>query len=174
MLTFFALLVICAGNSPVTGEFPSQRPVKLSFDVFFDLRLNKRLSKQWWGWWFETLSRPVWRHCYVWYDSTSLDHSVVTCSNEVNYIDSLWHSDAIWRHRSGSTLAQVMACSLTVPRYCLNQCRFQINEIQWRSHESNLSTSVQATVLYTNFEKHTFAIMAISPRGKWVKQIDLN
>ena len=33
-----------------------------SFDVFFDLRLNKRLSKQWWGWWFETLSRPWWRH----------------------------------------------------------------------------------------------------------------
>ena len=32
------------------------------FDVFFDLRLNKRLSKQSWGWWFETLSRPLWRH----------------------------------------------------------------------------------------------------------------
>ena len=30
---------------------------------FFDLRLNKRLSKQSWGWWFETLSRPLWRHC---------------------------------------------------------------------------------------------------------------
>ena len=34
-----------------------------SFDVFFDLRLNKRLSKQSWGWWFETPSRPLWRHC---------------------------------------------------------------------------------------------------------------
>ena len=33
------------------------------FDVFFDLRLNKRLSKQWWGWWFETPSRPLLRHC---------------------------------------------------------------------------------------------------------------
>ena len=42
----FALLALCAGNSPVTGEFPSQRPVTQSFDVFFDLRLNKRLSKQ--------------------------------------------------------------------------------------------------------------------------------
>ena len=40
------LLAICAVNSPVTGEFPSQRPVTWSFDVFFDLRLNKRLSKQ--------------------------------------------------------------------------------------------------------------------------------
>ena len=44
------------------GEFPAQRPVTRSFDVFFDLRLNKWLSKQWRGWWFETLSRPLWRH----------------------------------------------------------------------------------------------------------------
>ena len=34
-----------------------------SFDVFFDLRLNKRLSKQPWGWWFETQSLSLWRHC---------------------------------------------------------------------------------------------------------------
>ena len=40
-----ALLAICAGNSPVVGEFPAQRPVTRSFDVFFDLRLHKRLSK---------------------------------------------------------------------------------------------------------------------------------
>ena len=44
------------------GEFPSQRPVTRSFDVFFDLCLNKRLSKQSWGWWYETLSRQLWRH----------------------------------------------------------------------------------------------------------------
>ena len=60
--TFSALLAICAVNSPVPGEFPAQRPVTRSFDVFFDLRLNKRLSKQSWGWWFEMLSRPLWRH----------------------------------------------------------------------------------------------------------------
>ena len=41
METFYALLVICVGNSPVTGEFPTQRPVTRSFDVFFDLSLNK-------------------------------------------------------------------------------------------------------------------------------------
>ena len=54
METFSALLAICVGNSPVPGEFPAQRPVTRSFDVFFDLRPNKRLSKQWWGWSFET------------------------------------------------------------------------------------------------------------------------
>ena len=63
METFSALLAICAGNSPVSGEFPGQRPVTRNFDVLFDLRLNKRLSKQWWGWCFETLSHPLWRHC---------------------------------------------------------------------------------------------------------------
>ena len=60
METFSAWLAICAGNSPVPGEFPAHKPVTRSFDVFFDLR--KRLSKQSWGWWFETLSRPLWRH----------------------------------------------------------------------------------------------------------------
>ena len=45
METFSVLLAICAGNSPVTSEFPAQRPVMRSFDVFFDLHLNKRLSK---------------------------------------------------------------------------------------------------------------------------------
>ena len=61
METFSALLAICVGNSPVAGEFPAQRPVTRSFDVSFDLRPNKRLSKQSWGWWFETLSCPLWR-----------------------------------------------------------------------------------------------------------------
>ena len=46
MEAFSALLAICAGNSPVTGEFPAQRPVTRSFDVFCHARLNKRLSKQ--------------------------------------------------------------------------------------------------------------------------------
>ena len=57
METFSALLALCVGNSPVSGEFPAQRPVTRSFDVFFDLCLNKRLGKQSWGWWFETPSR---------------------------------------------------------------------------------------------------------------------
>ena len=43
----FRVTGLCAGNSPVTGEFPAQRPVMMrSFDVFFDLRSNKLLNKQ--------------------------------------------------------------------------------------------------------------------------------
>ena len=65
METFSALLALCAGNSPVPGEFRAQRPVTWSFDVLFDLHLNKWLSKQLWGRWFEMLSHPFWRHCNV-------------------------------------------------------------------------------------------------------------
>ena len=63
METFSALLAICAVNSPVSGEFPAQRTVTRSFDNFFDLCLNKRLSKQSRGWWLETISCPLWRQC---------------------------------------------------------------------------------------------------------------
>ena len=63
METFSALLAFCAGNSPVTGEFPAQRPVTRSFGVFWHLCLNQQLSKPWRCRWFETPSRSLWRHC---------------------------------------------------------------------------------------------------------------
>ena len=63
METFSALLALCAGvhQSPPV-EFPSQRPMTRSFDVFFDLRLNKRLSQHSRRRWFETPRRSSWRH----------------------------------------------------------------------------------------------------------------
>ena len=85
METFSALLAICAENSPVPGEFPAQRPVTRSFDVFFDLRLNKRLSKQWWGWLFETLSHPLWRHRNEndWAIDASISANVLFCLSKM-------------------------------------------------------------------------------------------
>ena len=62
METFSALLALCEADRPITGGFPSQRPVTQSFDVIFDLHLNKRLSKQLRRWWFETPSRSFWCH----------------------------------------------------------------------------------------------------------------
>ena len=58
MEKYSTLLALCVGNSPVTGEFPSQRPVMQSFDAFFDLRMNKRLIKHSISWWFGMLSCP--------------------------------------------------------------------------------------------------------------------
>ena len=63
METFPALLALYVGNPPVTGRFTSQRPVTRSFDVFFDLRLNKRLIERPRCQWFETPSRSLLRHC---------------------------------------------------------------------------------------------------------------
>ena len=62
METFSPLLAIFGWNSPVTGEFPSQKPVTRSFYVFFDLCLEKRLNKQSRRRWFEKPLRSLWRH----------------------------------------------------------------------------------------------------------------
>ena len=77
METFSALLAICAGNSPVHGEFPAQKPVTRSFDVFFDLHLNKRLSKQSWGWCF---FGPKHAHC----DVTVMPTWLFRCSQSIS------------------------------------------------------------------------------------------
>ena len=59
---YSTLLAFCKGNLLVTSGFPSQRPVVQSFDVFFDLHLNKWLSKQSRRWWFEVPSCSLWHH----------------------------------------------------------------------------------------------------------------
>ena len=63
--TIFRVTGPLCGEFTGPGEFPAQRPVMRSFDVFFDLHPNKRLSKQPWGWWFETPSWSLWRQCNV-------------------------------------------------------------------------------------------------------------
>ena len=73
-------LAFCAENSPVSGELSAQRPVTRSFDVFFDLHLNKQLSTQSRDGWFETPSGSLWRQCNdplfkwssVWFNRTGL------------------------------------------------------------------------------------------------------
>ena len=70
METFSSLVIICEGNPPVTGEFPLQRQVTRSFDIFFDLRLNKLLSKQW-------RRRWMWRH-RAYYDVTIMNQKMNT------------------------------------------------------------------------------------------------
>ena len=84
------------------GEFtghrwiPHQWPVARNFDVFFDLRLKKRLSKQPWGWWFDTPSCSLWRHCNDSFVPTALNwqpgcQKRVTRAETSNYIPQyLW------------------------------------------------------------------------------------
>ena len=79
------------------GEFPTQRPVTRSFDVFFDLRLHKRLSKEPWGWWFETPSWSLWRQCNVSLNSCDFHNTcnlqppvVVLCSWLWDWYMTIW------------------------------------------------------------------------------------
>ena len=83
--------------------------VTRSFDVFFDLRLNKRLSKQSWGWWFETLSCPLWRHCnilnqiLVWDPSLNLSESKVKTALLSCHQRPL-NNQFFWHHPNGDAL----------------------------------------------------------------------
>ena len=89
---------------PLTGEFPSQRPVTRSFDIFFHLLLTKRSSKQSRRWWSPTPSRLLWRHCDVihskqcgvmaFYGVGKLSDNwfrqwLGTCANSVHYCDAI-------------------------------------------------------------------------------------
>ena len=124
METFSALLALCAGNSPVTGEFPSQRPVTWSFDVFFDLCLFKRLCKQSSRWWFEKPSRSLWRRC----DALSPPFQIYLikkhwCSSQTRFVLRLIlagcamsnnHHKGIlswWRHQMESFAAWLTLCA---------------------------------------------------------------
>ena len=55
-------------HNHIEDLFPTQRPATRSFDVFIDLRLNTRLSKQSWDWWFGTPLCSLWRHCNELYE----------------------------------------------------------------------------------------------------------
>ena len=119
METFSALLTLFVGNSPVTGEFPSQRPVTRSFVVFFDLHLKKRLSKQTRCRWFETPSRSLWHYlneillpaasllgpcdlywqCLMKKETMQKDCSfqLQSCEYDPCYLDLIWHEPQVDR-----------------------------------------------------------------------------
>ena len=89
--------------------------------------------------------------------------------SQCHYCYSLGPSDAIWRCRSGSTLAHVMACCLTAPSHYLNQCWLIISKVHWHSYEGNLTLDVLAINHYYYLENHLSKFSFKSPRGQWVK-----
>ena len=95
---FSALLAFCAGNTPVICEFSSQRPVTRNFDVFFDLCLDKPLSKHSRRRWVETPLRSLWRHVMWCHDSMR------------RHIDGL-----VQERRKPSALAMELRLSCTNP-----------------------------------------------------------
>ena len=65
-------------------------------------------------------------------------------SEWVIQFNSLWPSDSIWRQRSGSTLAQVMAGCLTAPSHYLNQCWLIISKVEWHSSKGKFTRDTSA------------------------------
>ena len=137
METFSALLAICAGNSPVTGEFPAQRPVTRSFDVFFDLRPNKRLSKQWWGWWIETPSSPLWRHCNQWMTGKGHNFKLPYYLTSIQWGmlpgDKYWIFILVPSHAS-----QIVATYLKIKYLKLKSKRTLCSNVQWQGPKTTV------------------------------------
>ena len=139
METFSVLLAICAENSPVPGEFPAQRPVTRSFDVFFDLRLNKRLSKQSRGWWFGNYRAH--------YEVTVMRHEFS------KYIAVLWLLTLMAAYTSG----KFSSGNGLVPSG-INWSNFNLTSV--RSTEINLRALSQkipqTSVTTISFKKHSY------------------
>ena len=77
----------------------------------------------------------------------------------------MWPRDAIWRHRSGSTLVQGTACCLTAPSHHLNQYWLIITYALWHSSGSDSAHIAPATSLYNEFEHHTLKLLPHFPRA---------
>ena len=87
------------------------------------------------------------------------------------HFNSLRPSDTIWPHRSGSTLAQLMACCLTAPSHYLNQCWLTIIKVPWHSPEGITIRSSADTRHRNKIQFWIFKIDSRFPRGQWVKNI---
>ena len=115
METFSALLAICAVLSPVAGEFLIQRPVARSF-VFFDLRV----SKQSWGWWFDTPSSSLWHHCND------------ICRSDIQLLFSFMVISDVYR--------SCIPNKIRFTKYCLTQWMYRLT--QWMESWNPLSKAV--------------------------------
>ena len=177
MVTFSALLVLCAGNSPVTGEFPSQRPVARSCDVFFDLCVHKRFSKHSWGWWFETPSSSLWRHrneigmAHFWHVNRCIWLCIVYVSLSYGlYIQVtgqmyLWQNNGIVAFTAILLEINLILCVTRLPKLVIH-CR--VNNCMWLSnviillmnfHIYNHNSLLKDT--YTNFYTITHITMGV-------------
>ena len=86
----------------------------------------------------------------------------------MHVFNSLWPIDAMWRHRSGSALAQIMACCLTTPSPSLNWWWFIIKGVLWYSPHTNFKRSIPELNPKFAFVDDTCKIAITSPWGQWV------
>ena len=102
----FRVIDPLCGEFTGPGEFPAQRPETQSFDVFFDLRLNKQLREQPWGWWFETPSWSLWRH--------------VMQNYQYSFVSSIYITNIhAWLFRSNVPWIPLISASVFLPSMCV-------------------------------------------------------
>ena len=103
--------------------------------------------------------------------STEKYRSILSCAQIVQTEKKLTHCGLVTlfgsRNLGQHQLTQVMACCLTALSHYLHQCWVLISEVLWHSPKSNFRASARASVLYGEFENHTFNIFATTPRGQW-------
>ena len=86
------------------------------------------------------------------------------------HVNSLWHSDAIWQLRSGSTLVQLMVCCLTAPSHYMNQC-WLINWLRGMHLRAISKEVLKNSICKSEWEIYTLEILWTSPRDRCVKQL---
>ena len=84
-----------------------------------------------------------------------------------SFFNSLGLSDTIWRQRTGSTLAQVMACCLPAPSHYLSQSWLIMNLMLWHPPENNF-IGISNINSINDFANYNFKIITASPRGQWI------
>ena len=95
---------------------------------------------------------------------------LVTKISSNENINSLWPSDTIWHHKSGSTLAQVMACCLRAPSHYLNQCWLIISKVQWHSSECNFTRDASAISHWNLLENYLSEFCSNLP---WANELNI-
>ena len=86
-------------------------------------------------------------------------------------LNTLWTGDAMWHNRTGSTLAQVMACCLTALNHNMYQCWLIISKVQWKPLDGFFTRHTPAINYYNYLEINLSQISFKSPRGQWVTSI---
>ena len=113
------------------GEFIGHRwiPYTRASDAelwcFFDLRLNKRLGKQSWGWRFDTLSRPLWRYCNV--NMIRDEMLSLPVSSPRRDVAHQWE----WRSGTSCPLVHYLICDILISKWqaLINWCDIDIEFI---------------------------------------------
>ena len=148
MGTFSALLALCEGNPPVTGGFPSHHKGQGRGALMFSLicALNKLLSKHSWGWWFETPSRSLWRHC----NGQPVAHRPVNCDplHAKKYVIPVYFS--VTKH------------------YWLPYLTHFGNR-KWNACEANISRGYFSGTWHKSLPKLIMAYLTDAPLSRWAK-----